>query len=85
MLGRMVGPARSRAGWLLPVGILVAALAGLVFSLPYQLQHIPGLSTVTDRITNPLGKMQPNKYFAIAFLVLFGLLSWTYFLRSFGS
>ncbi|MEP7152663.1 MAG: hypothetical protein ABI856_13215, partial [Nitrospira sp.] len=57
--------------------------AGLVFSLPYQLQHIPGLPMVTDRIINPLGKMQPNKYFAIAFLVFFGLLNWTYFLRSF--
>ena len=67
----------------LPVSLLVATSAGLVFSLPYQIQHIPGLFMVTDRIINPLGKMQPNKYFAIAFLVFFGLLNWTYFLRSF--
>ena len=74
----------STASFILPASLLVTAAAGLVFSLPYQLQHIPGLSAVTDRVINPLGKMQPNKYFAIAFLVLFALLSWTYFLRSFG-
>ena len=73
----------STVSLVLPVSLLVATSAGLVFSLPYQLQHIPGLSMVTDHIINPLGKMQPNKYFAIAFLVFFGLLNWTYFLRSF--
>ena len=69
----------------LPGSLAVVTAAGLVFSLPYQLQHIPGLSALTDRVINPLGKMQPNKYFAIAFLVLFGLLNWTYFFRSFAN
>jgi cytochrome bd-type quinol oxidase subunit 1 len=75
------GTARS----VLPASLLVVAAAGLVFSLPYQLQHIPGLHALTDRVINPLGKMQPNKYFAIAFLVIFGLLNWVYFLRSFAA
>lgn len=38
---------------------------------------------MTDRVVLPIGKMQPNKYFAMAFLVLFGLLNWAYFFRSF--
>jgi hypothetical protein len=63
--------------------LAVVIVAGIIFSMPYHLQHIPGLHVLTDRAINPLGKMQPNKYFAIAFLVLFGLLNWTYFFRSF--
>src|SRR5690348_18171842 len=38
----------------------------------------------SDAAINPLGKMQPNKYFAISALVFFGLLNWVLFLRSFG-
>lgn len=67
----------------LPVSLVVVTAAGIVFSLPYQLQHIPGLHLLTERVINPLGKMQPNKYFAIAFMVSFGLLNWAYFFRSF--
>jgi cytochrome d ubiquinol oxidase subunit I len=66
----------------LPLSFGVVAAAGCIFSLPYHLQHVPGLAAVTDRVIFPLGKMQPNKYFAMAFLVFFGLLMWTYFLRS---
>ena len=67
----------------LPVSLAVVTIAGIVLSMPYHLQHIPGLHVQTDRAINPLGKMQPNKYIAISFLVLFGLLNWTYFFRSF--
>jgi hypothetical protein len=77
------GSEEGTARLVLPLSLIVVAVAGLVFSLPYHLQHIPGLSILTDRVINPLGKMQPNKYFAIAFLVLFGLLNWIYFLRAF--
>ena len=48
-------------GTLAPASPMVAAAAGPVFSLPYQLQHVHRLSAVTDRVINPLGKMQPNK------------------------
>lgn len=67
----------------LPMSLCILAIAGMIFSQPYQLQHVPGLSALTDRVMNPLGKMQPNKYFALAFLVLFGLMNWLYFFRSF--
>lgn len=81
---RSTGAEGSTARLVLPISLVIVTAAGIVFSLPYHLQHIPGLHVVTDRVINPLGKMQPNKYFAITFLVLFGLLNWTYFLRSFG-
>ncbi|ULA58700.1 MAG: conserved membrane protein of unknown function [Nitrospira sp.] len=67
----------------LPISLLVLAVAGLILSQPYQLQHIPGMQVLTDRLINPLGKMQPNKYFALAFLVVFGLMNWLFFFRSF--
>ncbi len=65
------------------VSVAVVTVAGLIFSIPYHLQHIPGLPALTDQIVLTIGKMQPNKYFAMAFLVLFGLLNWAYFFRSF--
>ena len=67
--GAACGRARREetARLVLPVFLLVVTAAGIVFSLPYHLQHIPGLHVVTDRVINPLGKMQPNKYFAITF------------------
>lgn len=68
---------------ILPVSLAVLVIAWLVFAMPYHLQHIPFLSQLTDVEINPLGKMQPNKYFAIAALVFFGLLNWILFLRSF--
>jgi cytochrome d ubiquinol oxidase subunit I len=67
----------------LPISVAIVAVAGLVFSMPYHLQHVPLVSRVTDVAVNPLGAMQPNKYFAIALLVVFGLLNWVWFLRSF--
>ena len=69
----------------LPLSLAVVSLAGLIFSMPYHLQHIPFVSRFTDMAVNPLGAMQPNKYMAIAMLVVFGLLNWIYFLRSFSA
>ena len=66
-----------------PISVAVVTVAGLIFSMPYHLQHIPGVPRLTDQVLLPIGKMQPNKYFAMAFLVLFGLLNWVYFFRSF--
>lgn len=71
------------AGLILPISLLILAVSGMTFSLPYHLQHVPGLHLVTDRVINPLGKMQPNKYFALAFLVVFGFMNWLLFFRSF--
>lgn len=68
---------------ILPVSLGVLIVAWLVFAMPYHVQHVPFLSRLTDAAINPLGKMQPNKYFAIAALVFFGLLNWILFLRSF--
>lgn len=76
------GP-ESVARMILPVSLAVLIVAWLVFAMPYHLQHVPFLSRLTDAPINPLGKMQPNKYFAIAALVFFGLLNWILFLRSF--
>lgn len=81
--GLKAAPPGSSSRIVLPISLVVVTMAGIVFSMPYHLQHIPGLHVLTDLAINPLGKMQPNKYFAIAFLVLFGLLNWTYFFRSF--
>lgn len=69
---------------ILPVSLGILLIAGIVFMMPYHLQHVPFLSRLTDAPINPLGKMQPNKYFAIAALVFFGLLNWIIFVRSFG-
>jgi len=63
--------------------LAVLVVTWLVFAMPYQVQHVPVLSRLTDAAINPLGKMQPNKYFAAAALVFFGLLNWILFLRSF--
>jgi cytochrome bd ubiquinol oxidase subunit I len=76
-------PSHGTGRILLPISVAIAALAGLVFSMPYHLQHVPLVSRVTDVAVNPLGAMQPNKYIAVALLVLFGLLNWIYFVRSF--
>jgi cytochrome bd ubiquinol oxidase subunit I len=69
---------------ILPVSLGVLLIAGVVFMMPYHLKHVPFLSSLTDATINPLGKMQPNKYFAISALVFFGLLNWIIFVRSFG-
>ncbi len=87
-ISRAIRPAMPREGIariILPASLAAVALGGLVFSLPYHLQHVPVLSRLTDIAVNPLGAMQPNKYLAIAALVLFGLLNRLYFFRSFSA
>jgi cytochrome bd ubiquinol oxidase subunit I len=69
---------------ILPVSLAVLMIAGIVFAMPYHLQHVPFLSRLTDAAINPIGKMQPNKYFAIAALIFFGLLNWIILVRSLG-
>ena len=82
---RIVRSSSQSAGHLIITGSLaVLIVAGLLFAMPYHVQHVPLLSGLTDAAINPLGKMQPNKYFAISALVFFGLLNWVLFLRSFG-
>jgi cytochrome d ubiquinol oxidase subunit I len=65
----------------MPISLLILIAAALVFAQPYYLQHVPFVSVLTDRQINPLGKMQPNKYFAIAFLVFFAFANAVYFFR----
>jgi cytochrome d ubiquinol oxidase subunit I len=69
---------------ILPMSLAVLMVAGIVFAMPYHLQHVPFMSRLTDAAINPLGKMQPNKYFAISALVFFGLLNWIILVHSFG-
>lgn len=67
----------------MPMSLGIIAIAAVVFALPYHIQHIPLASLVTSQEINPFGKMQPNKYYAIAALVMFGLANLVYFFRSF--
>lgn len=76
-------PVQSAARIVLPASLVLLGAAGVVFAMPYHIQHIPGVPYVTDLVINPLGKMQPNKYFAISALVLFGFTNWLFLSRSF--
>ncbi|HEU4506052.1 MAG TPA: cytochrome ubiquinol oxidase subunit I [Nitrospira sp.] len=76
-------PTESMARAFLPLSLAVLGAAALLLAQPYHLQHVPGLWRLTDQVINPWGKMQPHKYFALTFLVLFGLANWLYFLRWF--
>jgi len=67
----------------LPISLTVMVLAAMVFAMPYHIQHIPFARLVTLREINPIGKMQPNKYFALAFLVTFGFVNFIYYLKAF--
>lgn len=75
----------NAARYILPVSVIVLVAAGVVFAMPYHVQHVPLFSRLTDASVIPIGKMQPNKYFAISALVIFGLLNWIVFVRSFGT
>ena len=80
---RHAAPEESASRLILPwsLGLLVAA--GVIFAMPYHLQHLPLASRLTDAVINPFGKMQPYKYFAISTLVFFGLTNWIFLSRSF--
>jgi cytochrome bd ubiquinol oxidase subunit I len=80
---RRAAPPDSPSRIIVPWSLLVLIVAGTVFAMPYHLQHVPFMSWVTEITINPLGKMQPNKYFAIAGLFFFGLTNWIVLSRSF--
>ncbi|MDQ6734946.1 MAG: cytochrome ubiquinol oxidase subunit I [Nitrospirota bacterium] len=66
----------------LPVSLFVLSGAAFILIQPYHIQHLPWASTVTTWTFNPLGKMQPYKYYALAFLVIFGLANWLCFIAA---
>ena len=80
---RRAAPLDSPSRVIVPWSLLVLIAAGIVFAMPYHLQHVPFMSWITEITINPLGKMQPNKYFAIAALFVFGLTNWVVLSRSF--
>jgi cytochrome bd-type quinol oxidase subunit 1 len=67
-----------------PVAMCVIVLSVIVLAMPYQLQNVPFLNRVIDQEINPLGKMQPYKYFALSGLVVFGFVFWIYALLVLG-
>jgi len=83
MVVRRAAPEESAGRLMLPWSLVILALAGVVFAMPYHLQHLPFVSHLTDAVINPLGKMQPYKYFAISLLVFFGLTNWLLLSRAF--
>lgn len=76
-------PPSSFSGFM-PLSLTVIVLAAMMLAMPYQLQHMPFLNRLTDQEINPLGKMQPYKYYALSGLVIFGFGNWIYSLRVFG-
>jgi cytochrome bd ubiquinol oxidase subunit I len=80
---RRAAPVQSASRLILPWSLVLLTVAGVVFAMPYHLQHIPVVGRLTEAAINPLGKMQPYKYFAIAALVCFGLINWIVLSRSF--
>jgi len=66
----------------LSVSPAIISLATLILAMPYYLQHLPLVPLITDQRINPMGKMQPYKYFALTTLVLFGFTNWLYFMWS---
>lgn len=75
-------PPSSFAGFM-PLSWAVIMGAAIILAMPYQLQHVPFLNQLTDQDINPLGKMQPYKYFALSGLVIFAFGNWLYALRAF--
>lgn len=67
----------------MPVSLAAVAVAAILLAMPYQIQRIPYAALLTDLRINPLGKMQPNKYIALALLILLGLFNLVYFIRAF--
>ncbi|MDR4493466.1 MAG: cytochrome ubiquinol oxidase subunit I [Nitrospirales bacterium] len=66
-----------------PFSFGIILLAVVVLGMPYHVQHVPGLNRFLDQEINPLGKMQPYKYFALSALVVFGFVNWLYAFRAF--
>ncbi|GJL57791.1 MAG: hypothetical protein NPIRA03_06480 [Nitrospirales bacterium] len=83
MVRSLSKPPPSFTGFI-PLSFTVTVIAAMMLAMPYQLQHIPLLNDLTDQEINPLGKMQPYKYFALSGLVIFGVGHWIYSVRVFG-
>lgn len=83
MVRSLSEPPPSFTGFI-PLSFTVTVIAAMMLAMPYQLQHIPLLHDWTDQEINPLGKMQPYKYFALSGLVIFGIGHWIYSMRAFG-
>jgi cytochrome bd ubiquinol oxidase subunit I len=80
---RWRAPQESVSRLIVPCSLAVLIGAGVIFAMPYHVQHLPLVANLTDAIINPLGKMQPYKYFAISALVFFGLSNWIVLSASF--
>ena len=80
---RRGAPDQSPSRVIVPWSLGFMTIAGIVFAMPYHIQHVPFARTVTDVAVNPWGKMQPYKYYAMAVLVSFGLTNWVVLSRSF--
>lgn len=80
---RSRAPESSPSRVFLSVSLAVLTVATLLAAQPYHLQHTPLVSALTEQPINPLGKMQPYKYIALAFCVVFGFVNWTLLLRWF--
>jgi cytochrome d ubiquinol oxidase subunit I len=80
---RRTAPEESASRLIVPWSLGILFGAGVILAMPYHLQHIPFVSNVTDALINPLGKMQPYKYFALSALVIFGFTNWVFLSRSF--
>lgn len=82
-LVRARAPAAAPGRAFLPLSLALLAVATVVAAQPYHLQQVPLLSSLTAAPINPLGKMQPHKYIALASFVVFGVVNWMLFLRWF--
>jgi cytochrome d ubiquinol oxidase subunit I len=70
-------PPESFAGFF-PLSLAVIVLSAIILAMPYHLHHLPFLNQFIDQEINPLGKMQPYKYFALSGLVILGFGNWLY-------
>ncbi|HBP89606.1 MAG TPA: cytochrome ubiquinol oxidase subunit I [Nitrospirales bacterium] len=83
MIRSQPNPPVSFSGFF-PFSLAIIVLATITLAMPYHLQHVPFLNQLIDQEINPLGKMQPYKYFALSGLVIFGFGNWLYSLQAFG-
>lgn len=77
MMQSQTKPSMSYSGFF-PLSLFVILLSVIILAMPYQLNHLPFLNRLIEQEINPLGKMQPYKYFALSGLVVFGFGNWLY-------
>ncbi|GJL49004.1 MAG: hypothetical protein NPIRA01_02310 [Nitrospirales bacterium] len=81
LLIRKTVPSSSSFFTYIVMSLFTIILATAVLALPYNLSHHPLLQELVTQRTFSLGKMQPYKYYALAALVIFGLLNAIYAIR----